>query len=399
MRPPPVVPGYSARGDSYDPVLRYRQSKKKVSAVPVVARYPSPAAPPSPASSLDEWVYDRDNLLKHAQRLRDLQEELFGSSDSSTNLSGNMSVRRSAEPAHLSPLDPEAMHPRWYATPLHTLRQSRVPSSAVLGLTTPPVLHIKEESTSSSPSIKMPCENTRFLDTDFTVSCEDEPAIEEADIVEGILAEHLWRAEVENSLKASTVDRQVMPCYLPRTESTAARASSQSDATVASRADTEIPKWMDDEDGQSEGSDTGTLVLDDRDNDTNSPVKTLPIVLDVNSPPSVWHDLIVSWDEALPDLGTLPPPVREMLTAQRALWRTAADLRQHIGRCNNVIKPLVSFMLGCSKAAWLPRFRRVVLDMREGPFTVQGIFCTQECVDTGSSLGRARGSSFELTQA
>ncbi|KAH9146936.1 hypothetical protein AeRB84_007594, partial [Aphanomyces euteiches] len=249
MRPPPVVPGYSAKGDSYDRSSRRRPEKKQAPAtsdeVPthLVVFPPAPPYLPSPASSAsscDEWVYDRNDLYQPAIELTEREAELFGSP--SSDIPGHeFEYRPNRIEARV--FDPEVDHPSGFATSLHTLRKER---ASLPPAPAPPLFHIKEEPVTSSAPVEASSE-----DSEFTTSWEDEPDVEEDEAEASILAERFWRADVEASLTTATVDGVVLPRYLPRVGS--ASAPSTSAVTVASG---EAGLLREEEDSKAEESDS-----------------------------------------------------------------------------------------------------------------------------------------------
>ncbi|KAH9079907.1 hypothetical protein Ae201684P_007616 [Aphanomyces euteiches] len=311
MRPPPVVPGYSAKGDSYDRSSRRRPEKKQAPAtsdeVPphLVVFPPAPPYLPSPASSAsscDEWVYDRNDLYQPAIELTEREAELFGSPSSDTP-GHEFEYRPNRIEARV--FDPEVDHPSGFATSLHTLRKERpVTSSAV---------------TSSAPV------EAYSEDSEFTTSWEDEPDVEEDKAEASILAERFWRADVEASLTTATVDGVVLPRYLPRVGS--ASAPSTSAVTVASG---EAGLLREEEDSKAEESDSGTLDLGESDGDIRDSSKTLPTVMNADPQPIMRGDLMASWERSLPDSDSLHPAAQEMVLAQRTLLQAATELHERV---------------------------------------------------------------------
>ncbi|KAH9067461.1 hypothetical protein Ae201684P_021618 [Aphanomyces euteiches] len=311
MRLPPVVPGCSAKGDSYDRSSRRRPEKKQAPAtsdeVPphLVVFPPAPPYLPSPASSAsscDEWVYDRNDLYQPAIELTEREAELFGSPSSDTP-GHEFEYRPNRIEARV--FDPEVDHPSGFATPLHTLRKERpVTSSAV---------------TSSAPV------EASSEDSEFTTSWEDEPDVEEDEAEVSILTERFWRADVEASLTTATVDGVVLPRCLPRVGS--ASAPSSSAVTVASG---ESGLLREEEDSKAEESDSGTLDFGESDGDIRDSSKTLPTVVNADPQPIMRGDLMASWERSLPDSDSLRPAAQEMVLAQRTLLQAATELHERV---------------------------------------------------------------------
>ncbi|CAK4076223.1 unnamed protein product [Aphanomyces euteiches] len=328
MRPPPVVPGYSAKGDSYDRSSRRRPEKKQAPAtsdeVPphLVVFPPAPPylpSPPSSASSCDEWVYDRNDLYQPEIELTEREAELFGSPSSDTP-GHEFEYRPNRIEARV--FDPEVDHPSGFATSLHTLRKERVSLPPALA---PPLFHIKEEPiTSSAVTPSAPVEASSE-DSEFTTSWEDEPDVEEEEAEASILAERFWRADVEASLTTATVDGVVLPRYLPRVGS--ASAPSPSAFTVASG---EAGLLGEEEDSKAEESDSGTLDLGESDGDIRDSSKTLLTVMNADPQPIMRGDLIASWERSLPDSDSLRPVAQEMVLAQRSLLQAATELHERV---------------------------------------------------------------------
>ncbi|CAK4292958.1 unnamed protein product, partial [Aphanomyces euteiches] len=333
MRPPPVVPGYSAKGDSYDRSSRRRPEKKQAPAtsdeVPphLVVFPPAPPYLPSPASSAsscDEWVYDRNDLYQPAIELTEREAELFGSPSSDTP-GHEFEYRPNRIEARV--FDPEVDHPSGFATPLHTLRKERVslpPAPA------PPLFHIKEEPVTSSAVISSAVTSSAPVeasseDSEFTTSWEDEPDVEEDEAEVSILTERFWRADVEASLTTATVDGVVLPRCLPRVGS--ASAPSTSAVTVASG---EAGLLREEEDSKAEESDSGTLDLGESDGDIRDSSKTLPTVMNADPQPIMRGDLMASWERSLPDSDSLRPAAQEMVLAQRTLLQAATELHERV---------------------------------------------------------------------
>ncbi|CAK4107680.1 unnamed protein product [Aphanomyces euteiches] len=333
MRPPPVVPGYSAKGDSYDRSSRRRPEKKQAPAtsdeVPphLVVFPPAPPYLPSPASSAsscDEWVYDRNDLYQPAIELTEREAELFGSPSSDTP-GHEFEYRPNRIEARV--FDPEVDHPSGFATPLHTLRKERVslpPAPA------PPLFHIKEEPVTSSAVISSAVTSSAPVeasseDSEFTTSWEDEPDVEEDEAEVSILTERFWRADVEASLTTATVDGVVLPRCLPRVGS--ASAPSSSAVTVASG---ESGLLREEEDSKAEESDSGTLDLGESDGDIRDSSKTLPTVMNADPQPIMRGDLMASWERSLPDSDSLRPAAQEMVLAQRTLLQAATELHERV---------------------------------------------------------------------
>ncbi|KAH9076066.1 hypothetical protein Ae201684P_012556 [Aphanomyces euteiches] len=323
MRPPPVVPGYSAKGDSYDRSSRRRPEKKQAPAtsdeVPthLVVFPPAPPYLPSPASSAsscDEWVYDRNDLYQPAIELTEREAELFGSP--SSDIPGHeFEYRPNRIEARV--FDPEVDHPSGFATSLHTLRKER---ASLPPAPAPPLFHIKEEPVTSSAPVEASSE-----DSEFTTSWEDEPDVEEDEAEASILAERFWRADVEASLTTATVDGVVLPRYLPRVGS--ASAPSTSAVTVASG---EAGLLREEEDSKAEESDSGTLDLGESDGDIRDSSKTLPTVMNADPQPIMRGDLMASWERSLPDSNSLRPAAQEMVLAQRTLLQAATELHERV---------------------------------------------------------------------
>ncbi|KAH9110357.1 hypothetical protein LEN26_013775 [Aphanomyces euteiches] len=328
MRPPPVVPGYSAKGDSYDRSSRRRPEKKQAPATSdevqphLVVFPPAPPYLPSPASSAsscDEWVYDRNDLYQPAIELTEREAELFGSPSSDTP-GHEFEYRPNRIEARV--FDPEVDHPNGFATSLHTLRKERVllpPAPA------PPLFHIKEELVASSAVTSSAPVEASSEDSEFTTSWEDEPDVEEDEAEASILAERFWRADVEASLTTATVDGVVLPRYLPRVGS--ASAPSSSAVTVASG---ESGLLREEEDSKAEESDSGTLDLGESDGDIRDSSKTLPTVMNADPQPIMRGDLMASWERSLPDSDSLRPAAQEMVLAQRTLLQAATELHERV---------------------------------------------------------------------
>ncbi|KAH9084270.1 hypothetical protein LEN26_020969 [Aphanomyces euteiches] len=311
MRPPPVVPGYSAKGDSYDRSSRRRPEKKQAPAtsdeVPphLVVFPPAPPYLPSPASSAsscDEWVYDRNDLYQPAIELTECEAELFGSPSSDT-------------PGHEFEYRPNRIEARVFDPE----RVSLPPAPAT------PLFHIKEEPVTSSAVTSSAPVEASSEDSEFTTSWEDEPDVEEDEAEASILAERFWRADVEASLTTATVDGVVLPRYLPRVGS--ASAPSASAVTVASG---EAGLLREEEDSKAEESDSGTLDLGESDGDIHDSSKTLPTVMNADPQPIMRGDLMASWERSLPDSDSLRPAAQEMVLAQRTLLQAATELHERV---------------------------------------------------------------------
>ncbi|KAH9089081.1 hypothetical protein LEN26_019296 [Aphanomyces euteiches] len=176
MRPPPVVPGYSAKGDSYDRSSRQRPEKKQASAtsdeVPphLVVFPPAPPYLPSPASSAsscDEWVYDRNDLYQPAIELTEREAELFGSPSSDTP-GHEFEYRPNRIEARV--FDPEVDNPSGFATSLHALRKMRESLPSAPEAAAPPLFHIKEEPVDSSAVASSALVEASSEDSEFTTS-------------------------------------------------------------------------------------------------------------------------------------------------------------------------------------------------------------------------------------
>ncbi|CAK4353336.1 unnamed protein product [Aphanomyces euteiches] len=328
MRPPPVVPGYSAKGDSYDRSSRRRPEKKQAPAtsdeVPphLVVFPPAPPYLPSPASSAsscDEWVYDRNDLYQPAIELTERETELFGSPRSDTP-GHEFEYRPNRIEARV--FDPEVDHPSGFATSLHTLRKER---ASLPPAPAPPLFHIKEEPVTSSAVTSSAPVEASSEDSEFTTSWEDEPDVEEDEAEASILAERFWRADVEASLTTATVDGVVLPRYLPRVGS--ASAPSTSAVTVASG---EAGLLREEEDSKAEESDSGTLDLGESDGDIRDSSKTLPTVMNAEPHPIMRGDLMASWERSLPDSDSLRPAAQEMVLAPRTLLQAATELHERV---------------------------------------------------------------------
>ncbi|CAK4651721.1 unnamed protein product, partial [Aphanomyces euteiches] len=331
MRPPPVVPGYSAKGDSYDRSSRRRPEKKQAPAtsdeVPphLVVFPPAPPYLPSPASSAsscDEWVYDRNDLYQPAIELTEREAELFGSPSSDTP-GHEFEYRPNQIEARV--FDPEVDNHSGFATSLHTLRKMRVSLPSAPEAAAPPLFHIKEEPVASSAVTSSAPVEASSEDSEFTTSWEDEPDVEEDEAEASILAERFWRADVEASLTTATVDGVVMPRYLPRVGS--ASVPSTAAVTVASG---EAGFLREEEDSKAEESDSGNLDLGESDGDIRGSSKTLPTVMNADPQPIMRGDLMASWERSLPDSDSLRPAAQEMVLAQRTLLQAATELHERV---------------------------------------------------------------------